>query len=290
MALLINLLRPPAAQRPTPATPSAGPGPAPAEPRVGVVIDADGLADLLPLEAIADRLAGEPTITAVSAVSKVTSGYIEQMVRGKELTRLVVGGQYIDWVRLVAASLGLGNGPNESRVRVIDVGRLCARVHGRREAAAKAFLLLAAAATRVRAPDAWSRAGVEEELRTLLTRRDVDLAPRVAVLACPTGYASLRMMGQIGGQYSPGALPVEVPCHLNRDPDLVASAFALGASAVLLVGCHSTCELGCPSAARRGDDALARYTLGEGGREGSLTVCRLGELAHALDLCLGRIR
>lgn len=294
-SLLVSLFRSSSAQRPRPTAPLARPEaakPTLPEPRVGVVVDGDGLCDVLPIQAIADRLAAEPGIAHVSAVERVTTGYVGQFLREKDLDRLVVGSQYADWIRVVSNRMLGGVKRETSAVRVVDLSRLCARVHGGEEATAKALLLLLAAVARVRSADAPPRVSVDEELQALLARHDVNLSPRVAVLACPAAFASLRMIGQIGRQYLPGAVPVEVPCYLNMDRQLTARAFELGADAVLSMGCSSRCELGCQLPKGRAEAADSEDRWCSDGQDrplASVTVSRLRDLVEALDSCLSRV-
>jgi len=259
---------------------------------VGVLVDGDGLADALPVEAIADRLAAEPGIAQATALERVTSGYVGQFLREKDLDRLVVGGQYVDWIGMASSSAQRADRPQPMLVRVVDLGRLCARVHVGEEATAKALLLLLAAVARLRYRDPRSRGSVDGELTAILARQDVALSPRVAVLACPAALASLRMIGQIGSQYLPGAVPVEVPCHLNMDSQLTTRALELGAAAVLSMGCRAGCQLGCrlPQGPTEPGDDGSPQASGQGPRPlVSLAVSRLPDLVEALEACLSRV-
>lgn len=258
-----------------------------------MVIDADRLCDTLPIKAIADRLTAEPGIAKVSTVERATSDYIRQFVWANDLDRLVVGGQYVDWIRMVPTGTSAADKCPGPVVRVVDLGRLCARVHYGEEATAKALLLLLAAVARVRSGDTLSRVSVDEELRVLLGRSDVSLSPRVAVLACPSAFASLRMIGQIGRQYLPGAVPVEIPCHLNTDRQLTARALELGSSAVLSIGCSSGCELGrhLPQGQAKASDSQGIWgSDGEGQPVESITVTRLRDFVDGLDSFLSKVQ
>ncbi len=244
------------------------------------------------MKAIADRLAAEPGIAKVSVLERATPGYIRRFVRRNELSRLVVGGQDDEWIGEVSAGLFAEVKPQATAVRVVDLGRLCGPVHGRDEATAKALLLLLAAVARVRSPDTLAPAAVDDELRALLGRGDVGLAPRVPVLTCPAGLACLRMVGQVGIDYLPGALPLEVPCHLNMDRLLTARALELGAAAVLVMGCVPGCARGCQRSERQAESSngqsLSRST-GEDQPLATVTVFGLSGLVEALDTCLGRV-
>jgi hypothetical protein len=260
---------------------------------VGVVIDSDRLSDALPVQAIADRLAAEPGIAQVSTVERATSGDVSQFVQANDLNRLVVGGQYLDWMGRSSAGVTGRSRNGRLSVRVVDLGRLCARVHGGEGATAKAILLLLAAVARIRSGDVLSQASVDDELRALLARGDVNLSPRVAILACPAGFASLRMIGQVGRQYLPGAVPVQVPCHLNMYRQLTARTLELGADAVLTMGCSSDCELGCqfPNGQTEASDGDGiRHSDGEERPLESVTVTRLRDLVDGLDSFLSKVQ
>jgi hypothetical protein len=294
-SLLLSLFRSIPDQRPTYpgllARPEAAEAPF-LEPRVGVLVDGDRLSDSLAIQTIVHSLGAEPGITQVSTVERASSAHVAQFVRANDLDRLVVGGQYIDSVARASAGVIGRNGNGTSRVRVVDLGRLCARVHGGEDATAKAVLLLLAAVARVRSGNVLSRASVDDELQALLNSNHLDLSPRVAILACPAAFASLRMVGQIGKQYQAGALPVEVPCHLNMDRSLTARACELGAAAVLTMGCSSGCELGreLPNGQAKAPESKFRpCSNGEDQPLESVTVTRLRDLVDGLDKFLTKV-
>ncbi len=263
-----------------------------AQPRVGVAIDADELSGTLLIQRIADLLAAEPGITDVAVVDRDNSSYLPWWLHARRLERLVVGGVYEQWTGQVSTGILRGIERQGAVVRFVDLGRLCARVHGRKEATAKAVLLLLAAAARVRSADVLSRDSIDEELSTLIERSDVGLSPCVPALTCPAGLALLQTLGEIGAQYPPGAVPIEVPCHLGTDRTLATRALELGAAAVVMIGCASGCARGCriselcregcegPFLSPRAGERPPRVTMNAFGLKG---------LVEALDTCLSRV-
>ncbi len=261
-----------------------------AQPRVGAVIDAAELSGTLLVERVADLLAAEPGIADVAVVDRGNSGYLPAWVRTRKLERLVVGGMYDRWT----GPTGTLRGVERKGVvaKFVDLGRLCARARGREEAAAKAVLLLRAAAARVRSSDALSRASIDDEMSALLEQGDGGLSPCVPALTCPAGLDLLQTLGEIGVQYPPGAAPVEVPCHLGMDRSLPTRALELGATAVVMIGCASGCARGCPISELCGEGCEGPFLSpgpGEDRPRVTMNAYGLTGLVEALDTCFSRV-